>query len=84
MSGSEGDGYKSQGRARARPLLLLCSSVESFSCAVQQEVFSVRERDHSCLVNVLLSWCAMQGFWARVFIRVFHCCFIHVHASVRH
>ena len=45
MSGSEGDGYKSQGTALARPLLFLCSSAGSFSCmAVQREVFPAQFR----------------------------------------
>ena len=48
MSGSEGDGYKSEGRAQARPLLFLCSSAGSFSCmAVQREVFPAQFRERS-------------------------------------
>ena len=40
--GLRGDGYKSQGRAWARPLLFLCSSAGSFSCVVQREVLGRR------------------------------------------
>ena len=74
MSGSEGDGYKSEGRALARPLLFLCSSAGSFSCmAVQREVFS-REGMRQGITGecILLSRCAMQGFWAR-FLSVYEC-----------
>ena len=50
MSGSEGDGYQSQGQARARPLLFLRSPGESsFSMLKGNQNGS---KDKICLVDV--------------------------------